>query len=47
MCERAGPLDTKLQDLCDRGQQQDNWEESQWESNIDGVTEVRDLEPDQ
>ena len=47
MHERASPAVPKLQDLHDTGQQQDNWEESQWGSNIDGVTEARDLEPDQ
>ena len=27
MCERASPADSKLQDLYDTGQRQDNWEE--------------------
>jgi hypothetical protein len=47
MPEMASSADPKLQDLHDTGQQQDNWEESPWGSNTDGVTEARDLEPDQ
>lgn len=44
--ERANPADPKLQDLHVTGQGQDNWEESQGDSNID-VIEARDLEADQ
>ena len=44
--ERASPADSKLQDLHNTGQQQNNWEESQWGSNIGGVTEARDLKLD-
>ena len=45
--EKASPAERELQDLHDTGQQQDNWKDSQLGSNIDGVTEARDLEPDQ
>jgi hypothetical protein len=44
--ERDSLADPKWQDLCDKGQQQDNWEESQGRSNIDGVTEAKDLKSD-
>jgi hypothetical protein len=46
-CERASPVDPKLQDFHDTGQQQDNQEESWGESNFDGVREDRGLKPDQ
>lgn len=46
-CERTNSADPKLQDLHDTEQQQDNQEESQWGSDIDDVTEARDLEPNQ
>jgi hypothetical protein len=46
MRERTSPAVQKLQDVHDTGQQ-DNWEESRWRPNIDGVTEARDLEADQ
>jgi hypothetical protein len=42
-CERNSPADPKLQDLHDKGQQQDNWEEAQGGFNIAGVPETRDL----
>jgi hypothetical protein len=47
MHERTSPADPKLQDLHDPGQQQDNQEEFWLGTNIDGVTEARDLKPDQ
>jgi hypothetical protein len=46
MCERASLDDSKLQDLHDTGQQQDNQEKSWWGSNTDGITKARDLELD-
>lgn len=46
MCERASLADPKLQDLQYTGQQQNNEEETQWGSNIDGAIEDRDLKPD-
>jgi hypothetical protein len=41
--ERASPAA-----VCSHGtgQQRDNWEKSQWGSNVDGVMEVRNSEPD-
>jgi hypothetical protein len=44
MYRKASPGDPKLQDLQDKGQQQDIREEAQQGSNIDGVTEARDIE---
>lgn len=44
--EIASPADSNQQDLHSTGQQQDN-QESLWESSIDGVIEARDLAPDQ
>lgn len=41
--ETASPLDLKLQYFYDAGQEQGNWEESRWWSNIDEVTEAQDL----
>ena len=46
VCKRATPADPKLQDLPHTGQPQDNWEDSHWQSSIDGVTEARNIEPD-
>jgi hypothetical protein len=42
-CERVNPTDPKLQAIHDARQQQNNWEETEEGSNIDGVTEARDL----
>ena len=47
ICEKISPAVPKQQDLHDARQQQDNWEESQWRSNIDNVAKARDLKPDQ
>ena len=46
LLKRASLTAPKLQDLHDTGQQDDQ-EESQRGSDIDGVTEARDLKPDQ
>lgn len=40
MPEKVSPADLKLQDLHGTEEQQDNWEESWWASNTDGVTEA-------
>jgi hypothetical protein len=45
--EGTSPAVPKLQDLHDPEKQQDIWEESQWELNIDRVAETRAPEPDQ
>lgn len=44
--EGASLADPKLQELHNSGQQENNWEEFRRGSNINGVTEAGDLEPD-